>query len=417
MQSNLSLFIAGRYLAHRRGKGFSSFISASSTIGIAIGVMTLIIVLSAMNGFEKALAKNFLSAVPHAELIGVNQPVSQWQTMAAQVQKLQHVSSVAPLIKMQGMLQKSDKLIGSEVRGVDASLESTVSSIPNYITLGSWQDIEKERAVVLGSGIADKLGVAIGDTVQLLSPPQGDSSVSGFVRALKKHNLEVVAVFNFGGELDNSQAFVSLKTAREIKGLINNQVDGVRLQVDDVFMAPKVASTAAYSQDHYVYIHNWTHSQGHLYNDIQLVRMIMFIVLVIVIAVASFNIVSTLIMVVNEKKSDIAILKTMGAHRRTIMFTFIFQGLTNGIMGTAIGGALGVLIAANLTAIVGWIEGFFAISVLSADIYFIDYIPSEVYLGDVVLTLCTALSLSLIATIYPSWQATKLNPAELLGQV
>ncbi len=414
----LSIFLGTRYIANRQGKGFASFISASSTIGIALGVMILILVLSAMNGFERALAQHLLSIVPHSELMAVNDPIDDWQSTIQQIQKNPQINSAAPIIKMQGMMQKRDQLKGLELRGVDPKLERTVSSVADYISSGSWQDLNKDNAVVIGAGIAKKLNVTIGDTVQMLLPPmKHGKDINRQISSLKKRNLQVVGIFKFGGEIDSNQAYISLNQAADILGYHHGQAQGIRLKVNNVFLAPKISREILYSVDSYVGVYDWTRTQGHLYNDIQLVRMVMFIVLVLVIAVASFNIVSTLFMAVNEKQSDIAILKTMGASSLTIMLTFILQGLTNGVLGCVIGGLLGVYLSINLTEFSMAIEKFLGVSFLSGDVYFIDFLPTYVNQTDVVITISTALLLTFLATIYPAWQATKVEPAQVLGQL
>ncbi|GAA6205360.1 lipoprotein-releasing ABC transporter permease subunit LolE [Thalassotalea sp. SU-HH00458] len=414
----LSVFVGLRYIANRQGKGFTSFISASSTLGITLGVMILILVLSAMNGFERVLAQHLLSIVPHSELISVNDPMEDWQNVINNVNENPNVLGAAPVIKMQGMMQKGAHLKGLELRGVDPQLELTVSSIGRYIVAGTWQDLNKENSVVIGAGIAKKLNVGLGDNVQMLLPPlkQGKQS-NQQVSALTKRNLTIVGIFKFGGEIDSNQAYVSLKLASDILHFKNGEIQGIRIKVDDVFNAPVIARNVAYSLDNYLYIYDWTRTQGHLYNDIQLVRMVMFVVLVLVIAVASFNIVSTLIMSVNEKKSDIAILKTMGARSSTIMLTFILQGITNGILGCVVGGSLGVYLAKNLTEFSTAIESFIGVKFLSGDVYFIDFLPTYVNQSDVMITISTALFLTFIATLYPAWRATKVDPAQVLGQL
>jgi lipoprotein-releasing system permease protein len=414
----LSLFLGLRYIANRQGKGFTSFISASSTIGITLGVMILIIVLSAMNGFERVLAQHLLSIVPHSELISVNEPIEDWQSVIDKIQENPKIIGAAPVIKMQGMMQKGKAIKGLELRGVEPTLELSVSSIGDYISLGSWPDLNNENAVVIGAGIAKKLNIGLGDSVQMLLPPmkQGNN-INQQISSLTKRNLTVVGVFKFGGEIDSNQAYISLNQASDILGFKQGEVQGIRLKVDDVFNAPIIARNVAYTLDIYLYIYDWTRTQGHLYNDIQLVRMVMFVVLVLVIAVASFNIVSTLIMAVNEKQSDIAILKTMGASSSTIMITFILQGITNGILGCIIGGGLGVYLSINLTELSAAIEKFLGVEFLSGDVYFIDFLPTYVNQTDVVVTITTALCLTFIATLYPAWRATKIEPARVLGQL
>ena len=420
----LSAFLALRYVRSRQEKGFSTFISASSTIGIALGTMILIVVLSAMNGFEKALANKLLSIVPHAELISVNTPIPNWSEKIKLMQYVPEVTAIAPVTILTGMMQHKTQLKAMEIRGVDVHLETLVSDIENYIIEGSWQALNKienkegiGNGIVIGAGVAKKLSVKIGDKVQILLPSNNDAAKQSIFSAPIKRYVRIVGIFKFGGVVDESLAYVSLAQAANIKNYEPDEVQGIRFKFNDVFEAQTMVRNIAHNFDHYVYIKDWTRTQGHLFNDIQMVRMVMFIVLVLVIAVASFNIVSTLIMAVNSKKGDIAILKTMGASSKLIMLTFIFQGLVNGLLGSVLGGFLGVVLALNLSDIVAFIEGLFTLTLLSADVYFIDHIPSYLQMSDVYITLITALLMSLLATIYPAWQATKIEPAQVLGQL
>ena len=417
----LSLYLGWRYVRSRHGNGFSAFISASSTIGIALGVTVLIVVLSAMNGFERELSQKLLSIVPHVELVSVNEPIKNWPQSIKKVQNNPAVVAAAPVIKLTGMLQSGLKLKAIEVRGVDAQLERQVSSITDYIIAGQWQDLvgtnDGRNTIIIGSGVAKKLGVGLGDTVQiLLPPPQVDSDVKQVFSAPITRHVEIVGIFKFGGTIDDTLAYIPLSQANNVMGYQENETQSIRLKVTDVFSAPQIARKVAYDFEPYVYIHNWTRTQGHLFNDIQLVRMVMFIVLVLVIAVASFNIVSTLIMAVNEKKGDIAILKTMGATSPTIMLAFIVQGLVNGIAGSLIGALCGVYLALNLTSIISSLEQLLGITFLSSDVYFINYLPSVLHASDVYATITTALIMSLLATLYPAWRATQIEPAQVLGQ-
>ncbi len=420
MLKPLSVFIGLRYVRSRHSKGFSSFISASSTIGIAIGVMVLIVVLSAMNGFERALATHLLSIVPHAEVLAVNKPINKWPENVALIQQNPNVIAAAPFIKTQGMMQKSAALKGVEIRGVDVMLEQQVSAIARYMVAGDWQNLTLENGIVIGAGIARKLSAKVGDNVQLLLPPVSSQDMQ--VSPNKQfpvpitQQATIVGIFKFGGTIDDTQVFINLAKAIELVGYQPDEVQGIRLKVDDVFSAPQIVRDVAYDFDFYVYMLDWTRSHGHLFNDIQLVRLVMFIVLVLVIAVASFNIVSTLIMAVNEKKSDIAILKTMGAKSSTIMTSFMFQGLMNGIVGCALGASLGILISLNLTDIIRAIEAALSVEFLTSDVYFIDFLPTLLRQQDVINTVITALVMSLLATIYPAWRATKVEPAQVLGQ-
>lgn len=427
MLNSLSLFLGWRYVRSRQQHGFASFISASSTIGIALGVMVLIVALSAMNGFERELAQRLLSIVPHAEIIAVDQPINDWQASVEQIERNSDVIAAAPLIKMTGLLQKGSQLKALEIRGVDPVLETKVSSINRYVNQGSWQNLKQDNSIIIGAGVAKKLNLTLGDKVQLLLPKQHHKTQrrNQFSAPIKR-NVVVVGIFKFGGTIDDSLAYMSLSQAAKAIGLAKTtledgqasyQVHGIRMKVTNAFNAPKVAREVASHFSYYVYIDDWTNKQGHLYNDIQLVRMVMFIVLALVIAVASFNIVSTLVMTVNEKKGDIAILITMGAKASTIMRTFMVQGVFNGVLGCFIGTTLGVIVAKNLTAMVYFIETLFKTQFLSGDVYFINFIPSQLVYHDVLTTVIIALVLSVLATLYPAWQATRIQPAEVLGQI
>ena len=418
----LSIFLGWRYVRSRHCNGFSAFISASSTIGIALGVTVLIVVLSAMNGFERELSQKLLSIIPHVELVSVNEPIKGWKKRIDKLQTESSVIAAAPVIKMTGMLQHGLKLKAVEVRGVDAQLEKQVSSIDDYIIAGKWQALItsklNENTIIIGSGVATKLSVALGDKIQLLlPPPEASNDVKQVFSAPITRQVEVVGIFKFGGTVDETLAYIPMALASNVMGYEENETQSIRLKITDVFSAPKIARQVAYNFDHYVYINNWTRTQGHLFNDIQLVRMVMFIVLVLVIGVASFNIVSTLIMAVNEKQGDIAILKTMGASSSTIMFAFIAQGLVNGVVGSLLGALCGVYLALNLTDIISALEQFLGITFLSGDVYFINYLPSVLQPNDVYVTVITALIMSLLATLYPAWRATKIEPAQVLGQL
>lgn len=409
----LSVFLGLRYVRSRHGKGFSSFISASSTVGIGLGVMVLILVLSAMNGFERELAKRLLSIVPHGEFIAVTTPIEHWPDKIIELNGHPNVNASAPVIKLNGFLQKSDNIKGLEVRAVDPELEAKVSDITSFINAGNWQDLQG-YSLVIGAGVANKLKVKVGDSVQLLYPRPHSLDSGQFAAPLKK-NMSIVGVFDFGGSIDETLAYMPLQTGAELLAL-GEAVHGLRINVDDVFQARNIVRNIGQQLDVYVYMNDWTRTQGHVFNDIQLVRTVMFVVMILVIAVASFNIVSSLFMAVNDKKSDIAILKTMGAKPSTIMMSFVYQGIVNGVLGCVVGAILGIFLSINLTEIVYQVETLLGVSFLSGDIYFIDFLPTQLDYRDVAFTVLSALVLSFLATIYPAWRATKIEPAKVLGQ-
>ena len=419
MAKPLSFYLGLRYVRSRHGSGFSAFISASSTIGIALGVMVLIVVLSVMNGFERELTNKLLSIVPHIELTSVNEPIKHWPKSVKRITEQEEVLAVAPVIKMTGMLQHRKALKAVEVRAVNPLLEQQVSSIHQYISAGEWEGLLRLKSgIVLGSGVAKKLSVKLGDKLQLLLPsPSDNGDFKNTFTAPVTHHVEVVGVFTFGGTIDDTLAYISIAQGRAAMNYQEHETQAIRIKTSDVFNARSLARKIAHNFEHYVYISDWTRTQGHIFNDIQLVKMVMFIVLILVIGVASFNIVSTLIMAVNEKKGDIAILKTMGAKSSTIMMTFVIQGAVNGILGCLVGATLGILTAENISNIMFQLEQFFKVELLSSDVYFINYLPSLLHWNDVYITIVVALVLSLIATIYPAWKATKIEPARVLGQI
>ncbi len=409
----LSVFLGLRYVRSNHNSGFASFISASSTLGIGLGVMVLILVLSAMNGFERELTSRLLSVVPHGEFVAVTDPITAWQDKRHKLEQHPQVLAAAPLIKLDALLQKGDNIKGLQVRAVDIELEQKVSSISDFIAAGAWQDLQGQTLIV-GAGIAKKLALQVGDTVQLLLPRKTSGDNLNFAAPIKR-NMTIAAIFDFGGSIDESLAYMPLAVGAELAG-IGDAVHGLRVKVDDVFQAPNIIRELGLEFDAYVYMNDWTRTQGHLFNDIQLVRTVMFVVMLLVISVASFNIVSSLFMAVNDKKGDIAILKTMGAKGSTIMLSFVYQGLVNGVLGSLGGALLGVYLANHLTAIIRNVEDALAMKFLSGDIYFIDFLPTKLEIRDVVFTVIAALILSLIATLYPAWRATKIDPAKVLGQ-
>ncbi len=412
---SLPLYISQRYRSAKSKNRFISFIALSSTLGIALGVATLIIALSVMNGFQRELVNRLLSIVPHIEYVAVDKPIYNWQSKLAAIAKNPQINAAAPYIPLKGMVQKGISLHGIEIRGVDLQAEQQVSDIHTYMQgKDNWESLAvQQNNIILGAGIAEKLGVTTGDHIQVMLP-QIDPNFK--LKPPKYANLTVSGIFKMGGQLDFSLGYITLKDAQQLIGLDENAIQGFRLNIKDVFSAETLAREVGMTLTDTVYMISWFRSQGHLFNDIQLVRFIMYLVLFIVIAVASFNIVSTLVMAVKEKQSDIAILKTMGATDRTIILTFVLQGLGNGIKGILFGAVSGVLIALYIPEIFKVVESLLGRSFLQADVYFIDFIPSQLMWQDVAVAVSIALMASLVATLYPSKQATKIEPAVILGQ-
>ncbi|MCH1930081.1 lipoprotein-releasing ABC transporter permease subunit LolE [Shewanella sp. A25] len=414
MKGPLALSIGWRFYRARQSNSFISFISFASTAGIALGVAVLIVVLSAMNGFERELEQRLLGVISQADVVGVNEPIADWHEVEGIAKQIEGINAAAPFIKMQGLVQKPGGFQGLAVVGIDPQQEAKVSTLSKFMSEQSWQSLsEAENHIVLGKTLLTKLGLEVGDTlslyVQNLDPEQ-----AGDLRAAKSHRFVVSGVYNLGGELELTTAYIPMRYAADILNL-KDGVSGVRISVAQVFDAPAKIRELGYALKQSVYISDWTRTQGHLYQDIQLVRTLMYLVLVLVIGVACFNIVSTLVMAVRDKASEIAILMTMGLSRVAIMGIFMVQGALNGLLGCLLGGGFGILLALNLSNIARNIEQLFGIELLSADVYFVDFLPSELHITDAILVIVTAFVMSLIATLYPAWKASQIGPAQALA--
>ncbi|MCA1896818.1 lipoprotein-releasing ABC transporter permease subunit LolE [Shewanella putrefaciens] len=414
MKGPLALSIGWRFYRARQSNSFISFISFASTAGIALGVAVLIVVLSAMNGFERELEQRLLGVIPQADIVGVNEPIVDWQSVAEGALQIEGIRGAAPFIRIQGLVQKPGGFQGLSVVGIAPEEETKVSTLAQFMTDESWQSLaQDENHIVLGKSLLKKLGLEIGDTLALYVQDM-DPENAGSLRAAKSHRFVVSGVYALGGELELTTAYIPMRYAAQILNL-QNGVTGVRISVDQVFDAPAKVRELGYAQKQSVYISDWTRTQGHLYQDIQLVRTVMYLVLVLVIGVACFNIVSTLVMAVRDKASEIAILMTMGLSRLSIMGIFMVQGALNGLLGCGLGGIIGISVALNLSEIASAIEQLLGIELLSADVYFVDFLPSELHTSDAILVIAMAFVMSLIATLYPAWKASQIGPAQALA--
>lgn len=404
--------LAWRFRASRHQSGFVSFISASSTLGIALGCFVLIVLLSVMNGFEKELKERLLSAIPHGQIWSVGaKGIENWQEELTALAQDKRIAHIEPYTEATGMLQKGAITKAIKLTGINSEY-AVKSQLVRRINQTDWQTfIDEPEGVLLGEGVAKTLGVTAGDRVQLLLP-QLSNDLS--LKPPKTLWLKVTGTFAIGGELDYQMGLMHLAHASDALG-IQSGAQGLRFQFLDPFEAPAGMRQIGYGFSQHVYMSDWTRTQGHLYQDIQLVRAVVYLVLVLVIAVACFNIVSTLVMSVNEKQSEIAMLMTMGADKNTIVKVFVLQGLINGLSGTLIGVVTGVMVADNLSTIARWLETVLGINFLSGDIYFINFLPSELVWQEVVFTALIALTMSLLATLYPARKAAALNPARSLG--
>lgn len=410
--ANLAWQLAKRYRNTRHSSGFIRFISASSTCGIALGVAVLILALSVMNGFELALKQRLLSVIPHIELEAVQQRISDWPRKQQAFSRVTGVEAVAPYIKTNGMLRFANQVKAAEVRGIVLDAERKLSDFANYVSAGSLHSLN-DNDVVLGQGIADALGVSVGDQVQLmLSKLTEDGRLASHARS----SLTVSAIVAVGGQLDYSQIWLNLPTLARLLDFAPDSIQGFAFRINDIFAAPQLARELGRVSEDYVYLLDWFRSQGHVYQDIQMVRGILYLVLALVIAVACFNIVATLVMAVREKEGDIAILLTMGISPASIIATFMWLGWLNGLIGSVMGAIVGVLLASYIEPLFAAVTQLLGHSLLDPSIYFIDFVPSLLRWQDVAFTLAVALLMSLLSTLYPAWRASKVQPARILGQ-
>ena len=406
----LAFFIGLRYSQAKHKNKFVSFISIASILGISLGVAVLIVGLSTMNGFEKALRDQMLSVIPHAELETVNGSFKNLPRSLQQVGDYPGVVAASPYISFNGLLQKDNQMKALQIRAITPESESNVTAIEKYIKSGGWVLLEKgQRSIILGQSVAEKLALNIGDSLTLLLAPENATQL----KAPRKIKLKLVALFEMGGQLDNVLGFMHIADAKQILSM--QSANGIAFKVTEVLNAQTIARDVGYTLNDYLYIKSWITSQGYLYQDIQMVKSLMYVILLLVIAVACFNIVSTLVMAVNEKKGDIAILKTMGASKWMLRGIFIVQGAFNGLVGSLLGALIGIYLALNLTNIIKFFENVIGHKFLSGDIYFIDFLPSYLNYEQVTVVTVVAFVMSVLSTLYPAWRASNIQPAEELG--
>ena len=413
---NTPFFISWRYQRGKQKNPLVALISKFSAIGIALGVAVLIVGLSAINGFERELNSRILAVVPHTE-ITVNPHANEatlnhWRNLAERLKTNKKITALSPFVSFTALVENGNKLKVVQVKGVDKQAEDQVSSLGKFVEGDGWQKFAEEGGLVLGSGIAKALDVKAGDWVSLLiSQPNGEDQMA----QPNRERVQVTAILRLDGQLDHSYALLALPQAQELMGYREDQITGVELKVDDPFKVQEMDYSMLNDYPQLLYIQNWVAKFGYMYRDIQLIRTVMYIAMVLVIGVACFNIVSTLIMAVKDKQGDIAIMRTLGANNGFIKQIFIWYGLLAGMKGCLIGIVLGVVLALNLTPIIQGIERLLGKKLLSDGIYFVDFLPSELHWFDVVLVLVAALVLSLLASLYPASRAAKLQPAQVLS--
>jgi lipoprotein-releasing system permease protein len=408
------LLIGFRYTRAKRKNHFISFISLTSMVGIALGVAALIIVLSVMNGFQAELRNRILGVASHIEMTEKSNKLSHWQSLAKQVEVQPNVQATAPYVMAQGMLSYGQAVQGALIRGVLPAQEDKVADLGKSMQLGRLSDLVPGAFnIILGADLAYHLGVSVGDKVVLMAP-QGQFTPTGVIPRLKQ--FKVVGLFQIGMyEYDAGLALIDIQDAAKLYRM-GDQVSGLRLKINDLFDAP--AMTIELNKNLYpmgaYYITDWTQQHANFFKAIQLEKRVMFIILTLIVAVAAFNIVSTLVMAVTDKRADIAIMRTLGASPKSIMQIFIIQGALIGVVGTFFGAILGIVIALNIDTIIPFIENLFQVQFLAKEVYYISELPSKLEWHDTITIIITSVILSLIATLYPSYKASKINPAEAL---
>ena len=410
--SPYELLVGLRYTRAKRRNRFISVISLISAIGITIGVAALIVVLSVMNGFQKELRERILGVASHVQIAAFDGGLANWSALAQRASRLPDVVAAAPFINQQGLIAHRQNVQGALIRGILPAEEDKVADFGRRMKIGALSDLKPgEFGIVLGSELASAVGASVGDKVVLIAP-QGQVTPAGILPRIKQFTL--VGVFEVGMyEYDAGLALIHLEDAQKLYRM-PDLVSGVRLKLTDLFLAPQVARELMRTLQADVLVSDWTRSHANFFRAVQIEKRVMFIILMLIVAVAAFNLVSTLVMAVTEKRADIAILRTLGATPQSIMTIFVIQGLIIGVFGTALGITLGVLTALNVETVVPAIERVFHVQFLAKDVYYISDLPSDLHWNDVTTVGLVSLALSWLATLYPSWRASRTNPAEAL---
>jgi lipoprotein-releasing system permease protein len=413
MYKPLEAFIGLRYVRAKRRNHFISFISLTSMLGIALGVTTLITVISVMNGFEKELRARILGAIAHATIQPADGSSMEWRSVVDRVEEHPEVDGAAPYIE-EGVWLQGAESSGAFIRGVNPEFEPRVSEVDEKMLSGALTDLKPgEYGIILGIGLASRLRVGPGDRVTVIAPrlkatPVGASPLM--------RRFTVVGAFEFGEfENDSTLALIHIEDAAKLLRMPSDAIGGVRLHLQDMYQAWRVAREISGTMPGYYIVRDWTQERGNLFQAVRTEKTVMWVILSLIIAVAAFNIISMLVMVVTDKQSDIAILKTMGARPGTVMRIFVIQGSVIGIVGTLLGVIGGILLAQNIGTVVPYLEQFFGFSLFPSDIYYITELPSDLQSADVIKFALMSLIMSLLSTLYPSWRAARTQPAEALS--
>jgi len=408
----LEIWIGLRYTAAKRRNHFISFISLISMLGIALGVAALITVLSVMNGFEQELRTRILGMASHASISGNREPLANWQKAAELAAQHPEVVGVAPYAEGEVMLTQGRKVSGALIRGILPNREPAVSTVGENMSIGRLTDLlAGEYRIILGSELAYSLGARVGDSVTVVTP-QANFSPAGILPRLRR--FRVVGIFEVGMyEYDRGVALIHMQDAVRLFRL-GDKVSGVRLRLEDLFQAPRVARELALQFGGDLSVEDWTRKHANFFRAVQTEKRVMFVILMLIVAVAAFNIVSTLVMVVTDKRADIAILRTLGATPGVILRIFMIQGALIGLLGTLLGLVGGIVLALNVETIVPAIEKMFGVHFMDPSVYYISVLPSKIHWPDVWQIGAVAFLLSFVATLYPAWRASRTQPAEAL---
>jgi len=406
------LLVGLRYTRAKRRNHFISFISIASMLGIAVGVWALIVVLSVMNGFQKEVRARILGVVAHVQISGEDNRLANWKEVAREASANPEVTAAAPYVNGQGLLMFGSSVRGVVVRGVVPELEQRVVEIGTHMVAGRLDSlVPGEFGIVLGTGLARALGANVGNKIALIAP-QGLVTPAGIVPRIKQFTVTGIFRIDYS-EYDSGLALIHLADAQKLYGM-GDAVSGVRLKLKDLFQSREVTRDLFTRLRGDLYISDWTRSNANYFRAVQIEKTMMFIILLLIVLVAAFNSVSTLVMAVTDKQADIAILRTLGASPGGIMKIFIIQGAVIGLLGTFLGVASGIPTALNIDVIVPFLERLSGIHFLSSEVYYITELPSDLQRGDVIAITLVSLVLSLVATLYPSWRAARVNPAEAL---
>ncbi|MDO4895769.1 MAG: lipoprotein-releasing ABC transporter permease subunit [Moraxella sp.] len=407
----LALFIGLRYTKAERKNGFISFISFISMIGLTLGVAVLITVLSVMNGFDREMKSRILGMVSQANVISYD-ILPDWQNLSEQIKANdKNVVATAPFIQIQGMLTAHGQVSGVVLSGIEPAQEKQVSVVDDYMVAGSLDDLQAgEFGIVLGESKAQEMGIGLGDKVTIVLP-EASPSPAGIIPRFKRFTL--VGTFRINNEIDGLMGFVAMRDAGVMLHLPEG-AQGIRLKLHDIFKAPQSAELAQNIDQERLMANDWTYTHGNLFSAVQMEKAMIGLLLFLIVIVAAFNIVSSLIMLVTDKKSDIAILKTFGASPKLIMQIFVVQGMIIGVIGTVVGTVLGVALALSVNDILVLISKLLGINLFNTSVYPVDYLPSEIRMADVALIVMSSFVLSFLMTVYPALKASKIQPAQTL---